>query len=89
MYRDRFTQWAQSAFDATVPETAESIARARAYQRQERAALLEELWNAGAEQSFDAKFVEFYREDPAILNALTTRTASTALCRAYKLDRVQ
>lgn len=87
MYRDRFTQWAQSAFDATVPETAESIARAKAAQREERAAVLQQLWDTD-EPAFYRLLMQFLQDDPASVTVWSTKFAARVAVRQYR-TRVQ
>lgn len=76
MYRDRLRQHRQS--DQRFVETADSTARARDYQRRQRAELLEMFLQADAE-SFDRHFLEFYDDDNAIILVLSDPAAQRGL----------
>lgn len=79
MYRDRLAQYNQAAVNPILAETADSIARARDYQRRTRAEFLTTLFDAGSMDSFDWYFADYCREDDALVLFLPTEPARRAL----------
>jgi hypothetical protein len=80
MYRDRLAQYHQAAgVNVIHAETADSVARALDYQRQERARILDAVFRCGDLESFDRHFRDFYREDKAIVLLLTDAAARRGL----------
>lgn len=78
-YRDPLAEWHRCATgDPTPAETAGSIAEARAYQRQQRAAFLTEVYRSGC-PSFDGHLLDFYAEDRLILLLLPDDVSRCAL----------
>jgi hypothetical protein len=83
-YRDPLAQWVQSSYDPNSPESLESAERAKDAQRSERADLLQKLFADDDTRTFDRMFLEFWRDDPAILSVLTARVAAAASVRLHR-----
>lgn len=83
-YRDPLQQWKQSTYDPESPEAQASAQRAHEAQRSERLTVLEKLAAANDMRMFDHLFLQFFRDDPAILTLMTGRLAAKAMVRAHR-----
>jgi hypothetical protein len=79
MHRDPLAQWHQAnTGDPTPAETPASVAEARTYQRRQRSQFLDMLLRHDV-RSFDRCFRDYYREDDAIMLALSDLAQKRAL----------
>jgi hypothetical protein len=75
---DRLAQYLEDLAAYWV-ESPESIARAREFQRRERAGVLEALLRDGDVELFDYHFLDYYDEDAAIVLVLSEAAAARGL----------
>jgi hypothetical protein len=84
IYRDPLAQYFQQ-YDPDSPEARASAARALRAQREERAVLLAQMYQADL-AVFDRMLAEFFRDDPAILTLLSAAMAARGMERRQQRE---
>jgi hypothetical protein len=83
VYRDPLSTYLRCQEDPEAIEARESVARARAAQRKERAAALELLFKVDG-KAFAHMFAQFYLDDPEIIRELTLPVSARGTVQAYR-----